>query len=468
MAQRGRRTRQRLLWVILLASLQCMVSVPTMGAGPLRVHPSNPRYFTDGSGNAIYLTGSHTWQNLQDRTDGSRPVVDFAAYLDFLARHHHNFIRLWMWEDARNAPLPYPRPGEGTALDGRPRFDLHRFDRTYFDRLRARVIAARDRGIYVSLMLFQGWSIEAKTPGRQVWSWHPFHRENNVNGIDGDANGNGDGEEVHTLRVPAITELQEAYLRQVVDTVNDLDNVLFEVSNESHGDSTDWQYHMLQYLHAYEAGKPQQHPVGMTIQTRGKLSTLLQSAAEWISPGASAAGAGGDYQSDPPAATGAKVILADTDHLFDLGKTEPSWVWKSFTRGLHPIVMDPIDDPRWEPVRRAMGQTLTYARRMELSAMTPRPDLCSTGYCLADPRSEFLVYLPPRDGFRWDRPWRLGRNRTLSVDLSAARGTLQLEWYDPATGEVAVRGTTAAGARRSFTPPFAGDGVLYLRALQPP
>ena len=34
--------------------------------GPLRVHPKNPRYFTDGSGGAIYLTGSHTWLNLQD------------------------------------------------------------------------------------------------------------------------------------------------------------------------------------------------------------------------------------------------------------------------------------------------------------------------------------------------------------------------------------------------------------------
>jgi hypothetical protein len=41
-------------------------------AGPLRVHPTNPRYFTDGttnaagSLNAVYLTGSHTWQSLQD------------------------------------------------------------------------------------------------------------------------------------------------------------------------------------------------------------------------------------------------------------------------------------------------------------------------------------------------------------------------------------------------------------------
>jgi hypothetical protein len=57
--------------------------------GPLRVHPTNPRYFTDGSRKAVYLTGAHTWTNLQDigLTDPP-PVFDFAAHLDLLARHH--------------------------------------------------------------------------------------------------------------------------------------------------------------------------------------------------------------------------------------------------------------------------------------------------------------------------------------------------------------------------------------------
>ena len=38
----------------------------TPAAGPLRVSTANPRYFTDGSGKAVYLTGSHTWASLQD------------------------------------------------------------------------------------------------------------------------------------------------------------------------------------------------------------------------------------------------------------------------------------------------------------------------------------------------------------------------------------------------------------------
>ena len=43
--------------------------------GPLRVNSANPRYFTDGSGKAIYLTGSHTWANLMDRGTLHPPQV---------------------------------------------------------------------------------------------------------------------------------------------------------------------------------------------------------------------------------------------------------------------------------------------------------------------------------------------------------------------------------------------------------
>ena len=73
--------------------------------GPLRVHPTNPRYFTDGTKNpdgsvrAVYLTGSHTWNNLVDMGRDDPPkAFDFDAYLDFLVRHDHNFIRMWAWD----------------------------------------------------------------------------------------------------------------------------------------------------------------------------------------------------------------------------------------------------------------------------------------------------------------------------------------------------------------------------------
>jgi len=48
--------------------------------GPLRVHPRNPRYFADGGGRAVYLTGSHTWSNLQDQGPKDPPKpFDYEA-----------------------------------------------------------------------------------------------------------------------------------------------------------------------------------------------------------------------------------------------------------------------------------------------------------------------------------------------------------------------------------------------------
>jgi len=209
-------------------------------AGPLRVHPENPRYFTDGSGRAIYLTGSHTWGNLQDQLSPDPNVkFDYAAYLDWMEDRQFNFMRGWAWEQAAwdnhtkekllVSPLPYRRTGPGRALDGEPKFDLTQFNGEYFDRLRSRVIEAGRRGIYVSIMLFQGFSVDDRNTEISLnpWQGHPLNAQNNINGIDGDPQETGGGRAVHTLAIPAITAIQEATVRKIIDTVNDLDNVLY-------------------------------------------------------------------------------------------------------------------------------------------------------------------------------------------------------------------------------------------------
>ena len=45
--------------------------------------------------------------------------------------------------------------------------------------MRRRVMTARDRGFYVSIMLFEGWDFEYT----DAWTYHPFNGPNNVNGI---------------------------------------------------------------------------------------------------------------------------------------------------------------------------------------------------------------------------------------------------------------------------------------------
>jgi len=436
----------------------CLTTHAAPTQGPLRVHPSNPRYFSDSTGRAVLLVGAHTWNNLQDMGESDPPPpFDWDAYLDFLTDHHHNFVRTWRWEltlwdtkangeDRRHfcAPHPWPRTGPGNALDGRPKFDLSRFDEDYFARLRSRVMSAGRRGVYVSVMLFEGWGMQFV---RDAWRAHPFNPDNNVSGIGSDPNSDGKGLEVHELSDPQMTAVQEAHVRKVLDTLGDLDNVLYEISNENHPASTEWQYHMIRLIHDYESTRPMQHPVGMTFQYQGGSNrTLFESPAEWVSPNPE-----GGYSDDPPPADGSKVIISDTDHLWGIGGNR-EWVFKTLCRGMNPIFMDPYDgviletNAKWEAVRRALGSALALSERVDLAAMAPHNELASTGYCLADPGRQYVVYLP--------------KGGEVTLDLATAQGALAVEWFEPDQGRVTPGDAVPGGATRKLTAPFAGDAVV--------
>lgn len=433
--------------------------------GPLRVLESNPRYFTDGSGRAIYLAGSHNWHSLQDNghrlpsSEDPPPVFDYNGYLNFLQAHHHNFFRLFRWEtpkwtDAQPRgvikycrPHPWLRTGPGAAKDGQPKFDLTKFDPAYFDRLRARVAAARDRGIYVSIMLFEGWEAQFT----DAWVCHPFNLDNNVNGIDGDALG------YYTLQNTAmgrkVRALQEAYVRKVIDTAGGLDNVLYEICNESGPFSTAWQYHLIQFVKRYEAGKPKQHPVGMTVEyADGNNRAVFNSPADWVSP--NYGGADENYRDNPSGAYRGKVIVNDTDHLGGHTGGDAVWVWKSFCRGLNVLFMEELTpSPAWQDsARDGMKQTRDYAAKIDLAAMTPAGELAETGYCLAARGREYLVFQPGNKGEFW-------------INLGDAPGTFAVEWLNVSTGTVAPGKAVEGGGRRTLTTPFGGSAAAYLKRL---
>lgn len=433
--------------------------------GPLRVHPTNCRYFADASGQAILLTGSHTWPNLVDMGPSDPPpAFDFDAYLKWLQQHGHNFTRGLTWEPTkwdntrmknpewRNgahtvAPHPWPRTGPGLALDGKPKFDLEKHNADYLDRIRVRLAKARDAGIYVSVMLFEGYGVQFQS---DAWPNHPMNPANNLQGVDGDKNGDGKGIEIHQLAKRRVTKIQEAYLRWLVTGLNEFDNLLYEVSNETHPSSTEWQYHVIRYVKQVESSLTKQHPIGMTYQNRrGENQTLLESPADWISPNSE-----GGFRDDPPDLQGAKVILADTDHLWGVGG-DAIWVWKTFTRGLNPIFMDTYDGTVLGKVRsqddgprRAMGQALALSRRVNLARCTPRAELSSTGYCLAEPGVSYVVFAP--------------EGGDLEVDLSAASSAFQVEWHNVASGMTAQADPATGGAKRLLRPPFSGAAVLFL------
>lgn len=443
------------------------VTAATGGSGPLRVSARNRRYFETAAGQIVYLTGSHTWSNLQDNgTTDPPPVFDYPAYLDFLVGHGHNFFRLWAWEQAKwtaeiSSPYwfsdgPFPRLGPGTAPDGKPKFDLSQFNQSYFDRVRARVQDAGSRGIYVSIMLFDGWSITTK-PGsvaNNPWKGHPFNSANNINGINGDTNGDGLGLEIQTLANPSITAIQDAYVRKMIDAVNDLDNVLFEIDNEGDATSKPWQYHMIQLIRDYEATKPKQHPIGITAMwPGGSDSDLYSSAADWISPTGN--------PDNPVSTTGSKVVIGDTDHFCGICGNV-AWVWRSLTRGQNPILMDGYDgaaigvgaedynvsNPVWEAIRKNLGWARSYASRINMAAAVPRGDLASTGYALAVVGTEYLVFQP--------------NGGSVSVNLSGVAGARTVEWFNPSNGQTVIGTPVNGGGWVTITAPFTGPSVAYI------
>ena len=494
----------------------------TYAPGPLVVSEANPRYFTVASASsidrkAVYLTGSHIWNNFHDGlgpgldAPSEQEPNDYGAYLAFLKEHGHNFIRLWRWEQFKSesatasfhlcmTPQPWPRTGPGLATDGKPNFDLSKVDPRYFDRLRDRIIAAGKEGIYVAVMLFDGFGLHLSKAPDHV-EGHPFHAANNINGI---ALTSINDSQVLPLD-PRIQALQEDYMRKVVDTVADLPNVLYEVANESPGgghvnqtfadvlglpdvpswgDSTAWQYWVIEFVKQYERQMGyDRHPIGMTMQfpvpDQSRVNEVLwNSPADWISPGDDEVFVPGEYPDEasrpasrwlknPPENGGRKVVLTDTDH-YAAGRGDALWAWESFLRGHHPILMDfgiinvtnPLDPSfgvpsyeSFEPARYAMGDTLRWASRVRLIEMVPRSDLCSTGYALANPGEEYLVLQPNEaaDPF------------TVMVDA----GTYAVEWFDITSRQREADGEISVGRSETtlFTPTGRSTGpvVLYLK-----
>jgi len=478
----------------------------TGAAGPLHAAgTSQPasNYFSSGvTGGIRLLAGSHTWNDAQDQdTAVGLSSFDFDAFVAFLAAHRMNVTILWhidlprfcnwepggVWTMNSATGMPWARSGPGIASDGGAKFNLTVFNQAYFDRLRARVQQLQQNGIYAIVQLFDGYDLTYLRCGNtaSLGDGYPFTGVNNVNGIDDGYSGGRSGTASMTMTAAnALTDVQDSYVRKVIDTLNSLPNVMWEISEEAPDNSTWWQAHMIALIRSYEAGKPLQHPIGFPSldTTAASDATLFASNADWIAPSSRLSPTDNCAAGNPPC----KVDINDSDHDYfgmsnDSLQTNRNYLWQNFTHGAHVLFMDPYlvywtignrnlcggnttplnglcaaPDMHWDNFRDNLGYLLVYANtRLDLVNMSAHGELASTGFCLAKNAAaggEFLVYAP--------------QGGTFTVNLTTQRGaTLRVEWLDPSTGAVSSGGTVAGGsASQSFTPPWSSshDAVLYL------
>ena len=470
--------------------------------GPLKHSTVNTRYFVNPAGNVVFLSGSQTWNDLQDTdTSGSSPAAfDFNAFVNFLKSHNHNATILWRkdlpqycgWNFSgsvwKMGPWPWQRLGQGVATDGNPKFDLTQFNQPYFDRLRTRVVQLQQNGIYAIVELFDANQL---TSARCSTDGYAFSMANNVNGVDDGYTSGAGGTNSVTMSGPnAISGFQDTYVKKVLDTLNDLPNVIYEVAEEQPAGSATWWFpHVITLVHSYEATKPLQHPVGIGSMnsTAPNDATLYSSAADWVAPTINSNWAN-QFPSNVSTNNQGKVVINDSDHslgyksfLNSDGSIQDQnlrgYIWENITHGaegvlfmepyvifwqgsplrntclspLHQVCTGGVDG-KYENFRSSLGFAQAYVNaQMDLLKATPQSTLSSTDYCLADnvaTGAEYLVYAP--------------NGGTFTVNLGATTRALNVEWLNPATGAITSGAAISGGSTKTFTAPFTGDAVLYI------
>jgi hypothetical protein len=234
---------------------------------PIRLHPENPHYFLFRGKPTVLITSTeHYGAVLNDEFDA-------IPYLDELHARGFNLTRTFSGtyrevpgsfkiEKNTLAPTPdkyvgpWPRTDTPGAADGRNKFDLRRWNDAYFERLKAFVAAASERGIVVEYTLFCPFYEE------NLWAVNPMNARNNVNGI-----GNIPRNEAYTGKHGDLQDVQEAFVRKAVGELNAFDNVYFEICNEPYfgGVTLDWQARIASVVVETEKDLPRRHLIAQNI-----------------------------------------------------------------------------------------------------------------------------------------------------------------------------------------------------------
>jgi hypothetical protein len=394
------------LYRCLLGVAALLFAGAAAGAPGLEVHPTNPRWLTsDGGKTALVLTGAHTWSLFQDYAFD--PPFGAKAYLGKLRDLGHNFTRGWFWEDGYYSPLPY------VLDDGVYRLSPP-YDRRYLERLRQRIRTARRRGLFVSVMLFQGWSMDDRGGIRDPdpWPRNPYNRDNTDEPVT---------KQQAALHIGLAQEQQLEYVSFLAGRLCKEPNIVWEIVNEAHPSSlgtanaSNWQRNILEQLRSackerltwVSCPLPTQLPPSERRRLTGVMMGMDSDIVTPCRPDAT-------FVENPEVADGRKVVIADTDH-FSPDEVTPQWVWRAFLRGQHPIFVDLsqqltwwLGDPwepgefRWQQVHRALGAVQELVAAVEKRP----PDEPASG--LADMAPQAKAGGQPRNRTRpASSPWAL-------------------------------------------------------------
>lgn len=464
---------------ILFFCLICGIT-PVNGKG-LEICPKHPYYFRDGDRHVVLVGISDRamftiWENDKG--------FSWRKYLDDLAAHHLNYVRqdVFSWgallasvnypAQFSNPAWPFARTGPGKAIDGKPKFDLTKFDQSYFEqRLKPFLREAAKRGIYVKLTLFEGLR------ARRDFQQSLYAEQNNINRL-GLQRGKATSDTA--LENPRLMAIQHAYIDKVLAETAEFRNVIYEIANETGGKR--WVAHLIDYYIHNHPTRPSH------LVSAGEQTTSFDPRTGDNDIVVKHRGKGGLYATDADVHNHHAALLRfrvgkPVSHneyfLFANRSTDDAnfprkMMWADFTAGGHSNFFDfafwrgtgrtlndgqPSRSPPSEILRG--GQYLLdflADNDVKFWTMAPHDELATVEgnqktfvFTLTAPGEEYICYV-------------LGNGQvTITLKLPAVSFTAR--WYDPKRGRFLgpAHRVQSKGQHLFQSPTFKQDIVLYLR-----
>jgi len=407
------------------------ISCVSTGDSDLTVHPRNPHYLQDGSNTIVLIGGGGT---VHPSSDGQLSTDKNS--IDEWASFGANFARIWTilpWEGT-NTIYPWKRTGPGTANDGGPKFDLTKLNEAFFDRMDE--LLAHNPDFYLQYMVFDEVGLETAS---NRWDQHPFNPDNNINNLGLPPTGSDAVPEFYDTSDADLMQIQEKYVQKVIDELDHHPNIICEIANETTA-PWDWQKKWIDFIEARSDVLIANNPFG------GRTKNLNYGPLDIVNyHNLTEENTNSGFVN---AQSAAKVLKFDEQASSRLDTSEARQVaWQAFTAGGH---------INWDEVRN-VGVARTTSdhlasfvseNNIDPATMAPDNGLVSTGFALANPGTEYIVFVH--------------KDSSATIDLSAASGSLTAKWYDTATGAYSSSSTVDGGKKVTLTNPFEEDVVLYV------
>jgi hypothetical protein len=450
-----------------------------LAAQPIGLHADNPHYFSyKGKPTVLITSGEHYGAVLN-------LAFDYVTYLNTLRKDGLNLTRTFTGA-YREAPgdfgiehntmapesdrfiCPWPRSEQaGYALGGN-KFDLTRWDETYFKRLKEFVTAAEQRGIIVELAFFCPFYEE------KMWIISPMNAANNVNNV-----GTVGRNDVYTLdKNGGLLTVQETLVRKIVTELNGFGNVLFEICNEPYfgGVQMNWQHHIADVIVETEKNLPNKHLITQNI---------ANGAAKIEKPHPAVSVFNFHYATPPktvPLNYGLNKVLGDNETGFrgtaDSTYRKEGWEFLLAGGGLYNNLdysfTSVAPDGTYKPGPKSPGggspafrQQLSFLKdfmqRLDFVRMKPASDLLGGSlpsrvrvHALAETGKQYALYI-----YNSNHPQQTA---PMSLTLNLPAGRYRITYVAPETGRKQKKKLRHSGGLATLTTPaFGADLGVIIR-----